>query len=194
MNKFLSGLLAVAVVLLIVFVILRDSKQPLSNSVEIITTPGTKVFAKLPDGEEQFLNSVPKLDNGESNQIKVDVPVNADVILRYNNEEEIIAYEEWQEEKAISVNFNVSIQINVLPWAYVFIKLPDDDNFIKPRRQDFIITPEPNEEYTNVTPIRGGLKVPIGTTIKLEYDGREQIFSYETWKNDQRISYNFSNP
>ncbi len=194
MNKFLSGLLVVAVVLLIVFVILRDSKQPLSNSVEIITTPGTKVFAKLPDGEEQFLNSVPKLDNGESNQIKVDVPVNADVILRYNNEEEIIAYEEWQEEKAISVNFNVSIQINVLPWAYVFIKLPDDDNFIKPRRQDFIITPEPNEEYTNVTPIRGGLKVPIGTTIKLEYDGREQIFSYETWKNDQRISYNFSNP
>lgn len=199
MNKFLSVFLVVVVVILIAIIIFRDGGQPWSNSsnsVEITATPGTKIFAKLPEGIEQFLNSVPKFDNGKLSQIEVDVPINADVILRYNNEEEIITYAEWQVEKAISVDFNalISIQINANPWAYVFIKLPDDDNFIKPRRQDFKITPATNETNTNVTPIRGGLQVPIGTTIKLVYEGREKVFSYETWKENSRISHNFSNP
>ena len=196
MNRFLSVLLAVVAVILIAFVILLNSGQPPSNSIEIVTTPGTKVFAKLPEGEEQFLNSVPKSGDSKLSQIKVDIPINADVILRYNNEEEIIAYAKWQEDKAILVDFNtlISVQINALPWAYVFIKLPDGDDFIEPRGQNFIITPAFNEENTNVTPIRGGLKVPIGTTIKLVYEGREKVFSYETWKDAPRISHNFSNP
>ena len=196
MNKLLSVFLALVAVILIAFVILRNGEHPpLSNSVEIITTPGTKVFAKLPGGEEQFLNSISKRSNSNLSKIQVDVPINADVILRYNDEEEIIVYEKWQAEKAISVNFNalISIQVNAIPWAYVFIKLPDGDDFIKPRAEDFTIPPRPKESNTNVTPIRGGLKVPIGTTIKLVYQGREKVFSYETWKEDSLISHNFSN-
>ena len=126
----------------------------------------------------------------------MDVPIDADLILRYNNEEEIFAYEIWKEEKSISHDFNafVSVQINAIPWAEVLIKLPENDDYMSPRIQDFIIPPEPNEQNTNVTPIRGGMKVPIGTTIKLVYQGKEKVFSYEEWQKDARISHDFSNP
>lgn len=197
LNVFLSVaivFLSVATVLLIAFFLLRDSEKPFSNSVEIVTTPGTKVFAKLTEGEEQFLNSVPELDNGEPNQITVDVPVNADVILRYNNQEEIITYEDWQAKKKISFDFNaahslISVDFNVNPWAYVFIQLPDSEDFIEPRRADYLVPPDPDRP--NLTPIRKGLKLPIGTTIKLVYEGREKVFSYETWKDNPRISHDF---
>lgn len=194
MNKSIGVLLSVVIgvilIAAIVFFITRDSG---SNRVEIKATPGTKVFAKLPGGEEQFLNSVSTLADGK---IKVDVPNDADLILRYNNEEEVFAYEIWKEEKSIAHDFNafVSVQINAIPWAEVLIKLPENDDYMSPRIQDFIIPPEPNEQNTNVTPIRGGLKVPIGTTIKLVYQGKEKVFSYEEWQKDARISHNFSNP
>jgi hypothetical protein len=85
------------------------------------------------------------------------------------------------------------VSVNAIPWARVFIKLPQSDGFIEPRAQDFTIPPDPNQEKSNVTPIRGGLKVSIGTTIKLVYKEKEKVFSYDAWKNGQSISHDFLN-
>ena len=85
----------------------------------------------------------------------------------------------------------VAVSINAIPWAKVFIKLPQGDDFIEPRVPDFTIPPAPNQEKSNVTPIRGGLKVPVGTTIKLVYKEQEKVFSYEAWKNGQSVSHDF---
>ena len=188
MNKFLSVLLAIVVVLAVVIfvVIFWNGNVSYPKAIQIITNPGVKVFAKLPEGEEQFINSVPELG-----QIKVDIPTDAEVILRYNNAEEIFASQEWQEENTIVFEFLISIEVNANPWAYVFIKLPGGADFIEPKGQDFVIPPDPGESNTNVTPIRGGLQVPIGTTIKLVYEDREKVFSYETWKDNPRVSHNF---
>ena len=87
----------------------------------------------------------------------------------------------------------VPVSINAVPWAKVFIKLPQGNAFIKPRSQDFTIPPDPNEKKSNVTPIRGSLKVPIGTTIKLVYQEKEKVFSYEAWKSGKSISHDFLN-
>ena len=35
----------------------------------------------------------------------------------------------------------VSVSINAIPWARVFIKLPANDDFIEPRARDFTIPP-----------------------------------------------------
>ncbi len=88
----------------------------------------------------------------------------------------------------------VSVSINAIPWARVFIKLPENDYFMKPRTGDFTIPPEPNEKEPNVTPIPGDLKVPSGTAIKLMYRGKEKIFRYEKWKDAKTISHDFMNP
>ena len=87
----------------------------------------------------------------------------------------------------------VSVSINAIPWARVFIKLPENDDFMKPRARDFTIPPEANGRDSNVTPIPGDLKVPSGTTIKLMYRGREKIFRYEKWKDGKTISHDFLN-
>ena len=87
----------------------------------------------------------------------------------------------------------VSVSINAIPWARVFIKLPENDYFMEPRPRDFTIPPEPNGKNANVTPIPGDLKVPIGTAIKLMYRGKEKIFPYEVWKDGKTISYDFMN-
>ena len=89
------------------------------------------------------------------------------------------------------VTETVSVSINAIPWARVFIKLPQGSDFIEPRVQDFTIAPEPNRKNANVTPIRGSLKVPVGTAIKLVYRGKEKIFPYEAWKDGKTISYDF---
>ena len=165
------------------------------DQVEIKTTPGTKIFVKLPGGEEKFLNSVSTLEDG---LITVDVPINAEVILRYNNNERIVSYKTWKEDKSISHYFPISpisIQIEAHPHAYILIKLPEGDTFIEPRYQDYISPPSPNNKYPpNLVPIRGGLKLPVGTAIKLVYQDREKVFPYQTWKSMDRISHNFSNP
>ena len=141
--KKLLGVLAFVIVVVIFIASPPEPPEPLEppeqvEQVEIETNPETEIFAKLLGGEEQFLNSTSEFDDGK---IKVDVPIHADVILRYNNKEEIFAYETWKEEKFILHGFPVPIQINADPWAYVFIMLPDGDNFIEPRRQDFIKNP-----------------------------------------------------
>ena len=87
----------------------------------------------------------------------------------------------------------VSVSINAIPWARVFIKLPESDYFMEPRAQDFTIPPEPHGRNSNVTPIPGDLKVPIGTTIKLMYRGKEKIFPYEVWRDGSTISHDFMN-
>ena len=87
----------------------------------------------------------------------------------------------------------VPVSINAIPWARVFIKLPANDDFIVPRAQDFTIPPEPNARKSNVTPIPGDLKVPIGTTIKLIYRDNEKTFPYEVWKDGRTISHDFLN-
>ena len=87
----------------------------------------------------------------------------------------------------------VSVSINAIPWARVFIKLPENDHFMEPRARDFTIPPEPNGKNANVTPIPGDLKVPIGTTVKLMYRGKEKIFPYEVWRDGKTISYDFLN-
>ena len=85
----------------------------------------------------------------------------------------------------------IPVSINAIPWAKVFIKLPQGDDFIEPREQDFTIPPESNVNNSNVTPIRGGLQVPAGTTIKLVYQDKEKIFSYEVWKDGKTVSHDF---
>ena len=185
MTKFVGVLLGVVGVLLIVIVILivrSCASPPKSDRVEIKATEGTKVFVKLPRGEEQYLDNVPAT---------VDVPIGATVILRYNSQEKVYPYGTWEE--GISHYFTAAVSINAVPWAKVFIKLPEGDDFIEPRSQDFTIPPELNEKNSNVTPIRGGLKVPIGTTIKLVYRNKEKIFSYEAWKDGAPISHDFLN-
>ena len=87
----------------------------------------------------------------------------------------------------------VLVSINAIPWARVFIKLPENDYFIEPRARDFTIPPEPNGKESNVTPIPGDLKVPSGTAIKLMYRGKEKIFLYEKWKDGKTISHDFLN-
>ena len=87
----------------------------------------------------------------------------------------------------------VSVSINAIPWARVFIKLPENDYFMEPRPRDFTIPPEPNQKESNVTPIPGDLKVPSGTAIKLMHRGKEKIFLYEKWKDSKTISYDFLN-
>ena len=92
-----------------------------------------------------------------------------------------------------SLSLSVTVSINAIPWAKVFIKLPESDGFIEPRAQDFAIPPAPNQKNSSITPIRGGLKVPIGTTIKLVYQSQEMSFPYEAWKDKKTISYDFLN-
>ena len=86
----------------------------------------------------------------------------------------------------------VSVSINAIPWARVFIKLPENDYFMGPRARDFTIPPEPNDPKSNVTPIRGALVLPEETEIKLVYQEKEKIFPYEEWKGRQTISHDFS--
>ena len=97
-----------------------------------------------------------------------------------------------QDEESLP-SLPVTVSVNAIPWAKVFIKLPESDGFIEPRAQDFTIQPGPNQENSNITPIRGGLKVPIGTTIKLVYQSQEKSFPYEAWKDKKTISYDFLN-
>ena len=190
MTKFIGVLLGAVGVLLIVIVILivrGGDSPPEFDRVEIKATEGTQVFVKLPEGVEQYLDNVP----ADNVPVTVDVPISATVILRYNSQEKVYPNGTWQ--GGISYHFTAAVSINAVPWAKVFIKLPQGDDFIEPRAQDFTIPPEPNETNSNVTPIRGGLKVPIGTTIKLVYRNKEKIFSYEAWKDGAPISHDFLN-
>ena len=69
----------------------------------------------------------------------------------------------------------VSIGINAVPWAEVFIE-----------------SSETNEEISyGYTPIT--VDVPIGAKVILRHDNKEKVFPYEAWKDEQTISHNFLN-
>ena len=169
--KWLLIVLSIIIVALIIFFWSRSTDPVLE--VEIKAPPGTKVFVTLPGGEEEYLKNVSTLDNGP---IKVRVPIDAtDIILRYNSQEKVFPPETWEE----GVTVPVSIGINVVPWAEVFIKLP-----------------ETNEETSyGHTPIT--VDVPIDAKVILRFNNQEKVFPYEMWKGGEdgkEISHDFLNP
>ena len=89
---------------------------------------------------------------------------------------------------------NVTISINAVPWAEVFIKLPNEPGFIKPRMEHYELHPDLSDKISNITPIPGGLRVPVDTTIMLVYGDREKTFGYNAWKTNKAISHNFLKP
>ena len=88
----------------------------------------------------------------------------------------------------------VNVSINAVPWAKVSIELPEKTGFIKPRKEHYDLPADSSEEISNITPIPGGLRVPIGTTIMLEYGDRKMTFRYNSWKTSKTISHDFLNP
>ena len=157
---------------------------PPKSRVEIIAPKGTQVFARLPHESEQHLGEAP---------LSVDVRVDATIILRCEDKEKTYLPDSWRNGRINEPSFCpdpppprprvVSVSINAVPWAKVFIKLPGTDRFVKPPKKK-----------SNVTPIRGGLKVPIGTAIKLVYSDKEKTFGYEAWKTSKTISHDFMEP
>ena len=199
------GLIAVAILSVIIFRLWPISppkpppKPPIgpqqtSHRVEIDAPEGTQVFSKLPGKKEKYLDKAPAM---------VEVPIGAKIILRYKDKERVISANKVKRGK-ISEHFPptepvptkapipfVLVSINAVPWAEVFIKPPGTNYFIEPDTQNFTRGAERTGENRNVTPIRGKMRVQVGTSIKLVYDGREKIFPYESWGASKLISHNF---
>ena len=192
-----AGFVAVVIAIVLLTKIFYPP-EPETRAVEITAPTGTKVYAKLPDESKQHLGDL------VDNSLAVDVPIGASVILRHQKKEKTFPPDTWENGKIVwqpeptapkpTSPRVVSVFVNAVPWAEVFIKLPGADHFIIPRREHFTIPPSPDGEKPNVTPIRGGLKVPVGTTIKLEYGDKEKTFSYEAWKTGKTISHDFMEP
>lgn len=181
-----TGFVALVIVIALLITILING-CPKVRRVEIIAPDGTQVFARLSDDSEQHLGDLVE------ESLTVDVQVDATIILRYKDQEKIFPSEEWEGIKLVeefdSSNGRartlhvVAVSINAVPWAEVYIKLPETDRFVKPA-----------EKKSNITPIRGGLKVPTGTAIRLVYGDSAKTFSYDVWKDNKTISYDFSKP
>ena len=188
MTKTVAVLLGAGFVVLVIAIVLLvryGCREPTPKSrVEITAPKGTQVSARLPNEDEQPLGDAP---------LTVEVRSDATIVLRYKEQEKIFPPEKWKVIKLIE-DFDdssgrartprvVTVAINAVPWAEVFIKLPKTDRFVKP----------PNKK-SNITPIQGGLSVPVGTKIKLVYDDIEKIFGYEAWQTSKTISHDFVNP
>ena len=180
-----AGSVAVVIGIVLLYMIFidveRPDPEPKTQHVEIIAPKDTQVFATLPDEDEQPLGEAP---------LTVDVRVDATIILRCKDREKTFPPDTWKAGRIHEPSFCpeptprvVSVSINAVPWAKVFIKLPGTDQFIKPP-----------EKKSNITPIRGGLEVPIGTAIKLVYSDKEKTFGYEAWKKSKVISHDFLKP
>ena len=72
----------------------------------------------------------------------------------------------------------VLVRINATPYAAIFMKLPQSENYTPPE--------QPDERYTPVT-----LQVPAGTDIMLKYEEVKIDFRYEEWKEDREIFHDF---
>ena len=192
-----AGFVALVIGILVLIQIINgngDNPLPI-RSVEIIAPKGTQVFARLPGEDENLLGEAP---------LTVDVRVDATIILRCEDKEKTYLPDSWRNGRINEPSFCpppppprprvVSVLINAVPWAKVFIKLPKEQSFIKPQREHFTIPPDPTAKTPNVTPIRGGLNVPVGTKIKLVHDDEEKTFGYESWKTSKTISHDFLNP
>ena len=200
-------LLAVGIitVVIVAYFIFRPQEPPspepkpvkASQNVEINAPEGTQVFSKLPGKKEEFLGNAPAT---------IEVPIGAKIILRYKDKERVIPVNQVKEGKISDpfppidpidpippitpISFDL-VSINAIPWAEVFIKPPGTNYFIEPDTQNFTRGSERIGENRNVTPIRGKLRVQVGTSIKLVYDGREKIFPYESWGASKLISHSF---
>ena len=183
-----AGSVAVVIGIVLLYMIFidveRPDPEPKTQHVEIIAPKGTQVFARLPGEDENLLGEAP---------LTVNVRVDATIILRCEDKEKTYLPDSWKAGRINEPSFCpdpppprppvVTVSINAVPWAEVFIKLPGTGRFVKPP-----------EKKSNITPIRGGLRVPIGTEIKLAYRGSEKVFPYESWKESKSISHDFSNP
>ena len=180
--------IVIGIVALIQIINGNGDNSPLIRSVEIIAPKGTQVVARLPDDSEKHLGDLV----GAS--LTVDVADDATIILRFREQEKIFPPQSWRDVKIIEPfvlptpvlpppSRVVTVSINAVPWAKVYIKLPGTHRFVKP-----------SEKISNVTPIRGGLRVPVGTAIKLVYKDKEKTFGYEAWKKSNTISHDFLSP
>ena len=178
----------VALVIVIAILVRRGcSEPPPKIKVEITAPKDTQVFRTLPSESEKHLGNL------SETPLTLKVKVDATIILRYKKHEQSFPPNTWENGKIVwkpktpqpipNPPPNVTVAVNAVPWAEVFIKLPGTDRFVKPPKK-----------RSNVTPIRGGLKVPVGTTVKLEYDGRKKVFRYEAWKDSKTIWHDFSRP
>ena len=179
--------IVIGIVALIQIINGNGDNSPLIRSVEIIAPKGTQVVAILLDEGEQHLGDLVEAS------LTVDVADDATIVLRYKEQEKTFPPEAWSDVKIIETFVPptpmpptpprmVTVSINALPWAKVFIKLPGTDQF------------KPPEKKSNITPIRGGLRVPVGTAIKLVYKDKEKTFGYEAWKKSNTISHDFLSP
>lgn len=187
MTKTVSVLLGagfVALVIVVALLVRNGCREPASKSrVEIMAPKGTQVFARLPHEDEHPLGEAP---------LVVDIRVDATIVLRYKEKEKVFPPEKWKgikltedfgdSGKTPTLPHVVTVSVNATPWAEVFVKFPGTDRFVKP----------PNKK-SNITPIRGDLKVPVGTAIKLEYEDQEKTFGYEVWKTSKTVSHDFRN-
>ena len=162
-----------------------DDALPPIRDVKIIAPEGTQVFARLPNEDEQSLGEAP---------LTVGIRIDATVLLRYKEQEKIFPPQSWRDVKIIEPFVlptpeppppprMVAVSINAVPWAKVYIRLPGTNQFIKPP-----------DKKSNVTPIRGGLRVPVGTAVRLKYEDQEKTFGYEVWKTSTTISHDFHVP
>jgi hypothetical protein len=183
-----TGFVVVVIVIALLITIKIKGCPPPPENVEIIAPEGTQVFTRLLDEPDRYQGQL------DDTSLTLSVRVDATVVLRYQNTEKSFRPEARKDGKIVwrlpkppkpppLPKRDVIVSINAVPWAEVYIKLPGTDRFIKPP-----------EKKSNVTPIRGGLRVPIGTAIKLVYENEAKIFSYEAWKTSKSISHDFHGP
>ena len=72
-------------------------KESSVHTVSINAVPWAEVLIKSPETNEEISYGY--------TPITVDVPIEAKVILRYNNEEQAFSYKIWKDEKRISHDF-----------------------------------------------------------------------------------------
>lgn len=187
MTKTIAVILGTGFVALVIVIVLLINNGPKLRPVEITAPKDTQVFRTLPSESEKHLSDLPETP------LTLKVKVDATIILRYKEHEKSFLPAEWENGKIIwqpkrddsvpDPPAVVTVSVNAVPWAEVYIKLPGTDQFIKPPKKE-----------SNVTPIRGGLRVPIGTAIRLVYGDKEKTFGYGAWKTSKTISHDFLKP
>lgn len=185
-----TGMVVVIIgIVLILKNIIDNGTAPPSETrpVEITAPIDTQVFRTLPGESAKHIGDLTAIP------LALDVQVEATIILRNKQHEKSFPPNSWENGKIVwrpkttqpipNPPSEVTVSINAVPWAEVFIRLPDTDRFIIP-----------TGKKSNVTPIRGGLRVPIGTEVKLVYGDKVKTFPYEAWKTGKTISHDFLEP
>ena len=198
MTKTVAVILGMGFVALVIVIAILIKNGPELRHVEITAPKDTQVFRTLAGDSEKHLGDLAQTP------LTLQVQVDATIILRYKEHKKSFPPVAWENGEIIWEPKRpkprpdpppiVSVSVNAVPWAEVFIKLPQEKGFIRPQRKHFTIPPDFISKNSNVTPIRGGLKVPADTTIKLVYGEKEKTFNYESWNINKSISYNFLNP